>query len=108
MYNSLIPLNHAELKRAARSILDAESFLSKHPNGEAAGLIAEARGLMLTMPISYTQIADPKFIASLNAASATNGAQSKLLNFEEQTARNAKANYVKVFKLAQSVTKAIE
>lgn len=108
LFDRLITAHHTELKRATKSILDAEYRLSKRPNAKAAQLVAKARALLFSVPISEAQISDPIFLKEMNSGRAVPGGQSKLSEIEKQLDQEAKENYAKALELVQSALKIMQ
>jgi uncharacterized protein YfaS (alpha-2-macroglobulin family) len=86
LFDQLITFQLADLKQTTKAINDAEAALAKKDNAQARALLAEARALVATMPVSDTQAS-----ASETTGAFTGGKQKGARQAELEQRRGAEA-----------------
>lgn len=106
LFDRLITFRLKELTAAWNAIHEAEAALKKKPNAKAAGLVAQARKLATTVPVSSQQAGDKNFTAVFQKRKKDKPVPQRQAEIEEQWDTAAKQNYAKATDLAAQALKA--
>ncbi len=90
LYDQLITFQHAALKRATKTIHDAEAALARKDNAAARKLIEEARAAIAAMPVTAAQAASPEVTGAFRGGKEKGARQAEL---EGQWSSFAKNKY---------------
>ncbi|MBI3391779.1 MAG: extracellular solute-binding protein [Nitrospirae bacterium] len=101
MFDHAITFRLKELNKAKKAIDDAAARLAGKRNAEAEKLLAQARDLAFTPPVSAAKVKDKAFIAVFQGGKKDPEAARKIAAVEEQWDRHAKENYSKAAELAE-------
>lgn len=106
LFDSLITYRLKELNAAWKAVHDAEAKFGGKPTGEAATLLADARKLLTTVPVSETQASDPSFASSFQAHAGGKAPAARQAEIEEQWNQGALKAYATAREKAEQAAKA--
>ena len=103
LFDVIVTYRMDDLVAAVKAIQDAESANAKKKNAEAAKLIADARALVAKMPVDEKTAGDKAFnkIFTKKRAKATDKAEGRQAEIEQEWDSMAKENYAKAKALAE-------
>ncbi len=103
MFDVMITYRLDDLRDATKAIQEAEAALQGKSNTEAEQMIAEARGLVVAVPIDEAKSLDPDFAAIFKKKrkKATDEVTGRQAEVEAEWDELVKANYAKARELAE-------
>jgi phosphoglycerate transport regulatory protein PgtC len=101
LYDRLITFRLKELNAAWKAINDAEAKLGAGASGEAKRLLAEARRLATSVPITEKEASDPSIAGSFRELKPGQKAAGRQAEFEEKWDSFALKNYTEAKALAE-------
>jgi phosphoglycerate transport regulatory protein PgtC len=106
LFDRLITFRIKELNAAWKAIHDTEKKLGANAGAEAKRLLAEARKLASSAPISEKEASDPAIAASFQEVKAGQKAAGRQAEFEEKWDSSAVKNYAEAKALAEKAASA--
>jgi ABC-type glycerol-3-phosphate transport system substrate-binding protein len=106
LFDRLITFRLKELNAAWKAIHDTEKKLGANAGAEAKRLLAEARKLATSTPISEKEASDPAIAASFQEVKAGQKAAGRQAEFEEKWDSFAVKNYAEAKVLAERAASA--
>jgi phosphoglycerate transport regulatory protein PgtC len=102
LFDVMITYRLDELRAAVRSIQLADQALAKNPNAQAQKLVAEARRLVAHVPVTAEMAGQKDFnsIFTAKRKKASDKAQGRQAEIEQQWDKTIKENYTKAKELA--------
>ncbi|MEN8199627.1 MAG: extracellular solute-binding protein [Thermodesulfobacteriota bacterium] len=103
MFDVMITYRLDDLRKATKAVQDAEAAMAGKDNAEAAGLVAEARGLIAALPIDEAKAMDQDFAAIFKKKrkKATDKVTGRQAEVEQEWDSMVKENYAKAVQLAK-------
>ena len=105
LFDQTITYRLGDLKATTKAIHEAEAALAKKPNAAAKASIAEARALIVAMPIKEAEANDPKLAGAFRTIEKGEKPAERQAQIEERWDAFAKANYAKAKDLAEKARK---
>lgn len=106
LYDRLITFRLKELNAAWKAIQDTEKKLGANASAEAKKLLAEARKLASSLPITEKEASDPAITASFQEVKPGQKPAGRQAEFEEKWDSFAKKNYAEAKALAEKAASA--
>ena len=103
MFDVMITYRLDDLRKATKAVQDAEKAMTGKDNAEAAKLIAEAKALIVALPIDEAKSLDTDFAATFKKKrkKATDKVTGRQAEVEQQWDSMVKTNYTKAVELAK-------
>ena len=108
LYDRLIAFRLRELVEAWKAIHGADAALAKKRTPEAERLLAEARKLATSVPITEKQASDPQVAGAFEARQKDKPAPVRQAEYEERWDAFAKKNYAEAKSLAERASRAAQ